>query len=90
MLSAGPIVVWSATFLTYVPLTAEGRTFIIVSQTTVKFSINFSVSNEQRPTVKCKLPSLSTRYSTLPPLISVIAFAMSIATVPVLGLALNL
>ena len=57
----GPITVVIAQFLTYTPLTDAGLILRIVSHTTFKLSITFSVSNEHLAIEKQMLPSLSTR-----------------------------
>ena len=73
---AGPMVVWMTAFLKKTPLTAAGLALIIASTSAFKFSTTFSVSNETRAIQTCILASLSTRYSTLPALISLIAKAI--------------
>ena len=55
----------------------------------MKFSTNFWSSKDTFPIGTCTLPALSTRYSTLPALISLTALVTSIVTVPVLGFGIK-
>ena len=73
----GPIVEEIATFFIVVPLEACGFALIIVSVIASKFSISLSLSNDTLPIGTCTFPALSTRYSTLPALISLTAFSTS-------------
>ncbi len=70
----GPIVEVTATFFMYVPFAAAGLAFTIVSKIVVKFSTNLLSSKDTLPIGTWMLPALSTRYSTLPALISLTAF----------------
>ena len=77
-LIAGPIVVWIAALLTYCPLTDAGLAFNNASTTAFKLSTNLFASNETLPNDNPMFPSLSTRYSILPFLISVIKIHLSV------------
>src|SRR5699024_7287429 len=88
-LTPGPIVDVTEMLRKYVPLEDCGFAFTIVSIIASMFSTNFSLSKEIFPTGTCKLAALSTRYSTLPALISSTAFSTSKVTVPVLGFGIK-
>ena len=52
-------------------------------------STSLCLSNDALPTMECRLPALSTLNSIFPALISVIAFATSMVTVPLFGFGIN-
>src|SRR5690625_7128459 len=85
----GPIVEVITRFLKYLPFEDCGFTFTIVSTIVSKFSNNLSSSKEIFPIGTCKFDDLSTRYSTLPALISFTAFSTSIVTVLFFGFVIK-
>ena len=85
----GPIAVVIVTDLIYFPFAAAGLAFIIASIKTSKFSWSFSFPNDFLPITKCATFPLSNLYSTLPDLIYLTAFSMSIVIVPDFGFGIN-
>src|SRR5688500_4176714 len=85
----GPIVEDTVTDLRYLPLAAGGfaRTTLLTSACAL--ATRFSVENDVLPTGACTMPVLSTRNSTLPALISLIACATFGVTVPVFGFGMR-
>src|SRR5207245_6366272 len=75
--------------LMYLPLATEGFALITLEMTVVALSISLSGVNEILPTGTCTSAVLSVRNSTLPALISLIAFATSLVTVPVFGFGIS-
>src|SRR4029079_14646191 len=82
MRTPGPIVDDSVTLLRYLPFAAAGFAWTTLSTSACAFAISASPANDILPTGAWMMPVLSTRNSTLPALISRIAFAMSVVTVP--------
>ena len=85
----GLIVLDIEILFTYVPLDDDGFNFIIVFISSLALSFILSAENETFPTEACTIPVLSTLKSILPPLISLIAFPISIVTGPVLGFGIR-
>src|SRR5262245_6897219 len=85
----GPIVVETTSARRYVPLEAEGLARMIDSMTVMALATSWSVWNDRFPTETCTLPTLSTRYSTLPALASRTARLTSKVTVPSLGFGMS-
>src|SRR5262249_29398681 len=85
----GPIVDETVTLLRYLPLAAAGLALTMLSTSAWALATSESVVNEVLPTGAWMMPVLSTRNSTLPALISLMAFAISVVTVPVFGLGIN-
>src|SRR5438105_1077908 len=73
----------------YLPFAAAGLALITLVITVLAFSISLSGVNEILPTGTCTSAVLSVRYSTLPALISLIALATSVVTVPVFGFGIR-
>src|SRR5436309_12730496 len=73
----------------YLPLAAAGLALITLVITVLAFSTSLSDVNEILPTGTCTRAVLSVRNSTLPALISLIALATSVVTVPVLGFGIR-
>src|SRR5262245_34796170 len=88
-LTPGPIVDDSAIDFTYFPLAAAGFALITESIRVLALSRSFSGPNETLPIGAWMIAVLSTRYSTLPALISRTALATSNVTVPVFGLGIR-
>ena len=72
------------TFSMNVPFAVEGRALTTASMTATPFSESAVGSKENLPTGTATLPFLSSLNSTRPALTSLIAFAVSSVTVPVL------
>src|ERR671934_2511767 len=89
MRTPGPIDDDSVTLLRYLPFAAAGFAFTMLSTNARALAIRFAAGNDDLPTGAWIMPLLSTRNSTLPALISWIAFAMSMVTVPVLGFGIR-
>src|SRR5262249_1368467 len=89
MRTPGPIVDDSVTLFRYLPLPAAGLAFTMLSTSACAFAMRASLANDLLPTGAWMMPVLSTRNSTLPALISLIAFAMSVVTVPVFGFGIS-
>src|SRR6185503_13836888 len=87
--TAGPIVDERTMDRTYLPLAAAGFARSTAWITAIAFSSSFASPNETLPTATWMMAVLSTRNSTLPPLISVTAFATSNVTVPVFGFGMS-
>src|SRR6185503_1050566 len=85
----GLIVAARFTFFTYLPLAVEGFALTIASSNALALSVILSASKETLPTPTWITPVLSTRYSTLPALVSLTAVLTSNVTVPVLGLGIK-
>src|SRR6185436_6968110 len=83
----GPIVEESVTDLMYLPLAADGLAFTTLS--TRAWAIRFCTGNDVLPSGACTIPVLSTRNSTLPALISLIAWVTFGVTVPVFGFGIR-
>ena len=77
------------TDLKYVPFAAAGFALTSASMTVLKFSWSFSAPNDFLPMGTWTMDCLSTLYSTLPALISLIALVTSMVTVPDLGLGIS-
>src|ERR1017187_4101383 len=75
--------------LTYLPFATAGFALMTAVIRLAAFSISFSAAKLIFPTGAWMMPVLSTRNSTLPALISLIALATSTVTVPVLGLGIR-
>ena len=71
------------------PLAAVGLALRMASISTRKFSLSFSAPKETLPKGTCTMAVLSTRYSTLPALMSAMALATSGVTVPLLGFGMR-
>src|SRR5450432_1996044 len=89
MRTPGPIVDDSVTLLRYLPLAAAGFALTMLSTSAWALATSESVANDVLPTGAWMMPVLSTRNSTLPALISLIALATSTVTVPVLGFGIR-
>src|SRR5205807_3287934 len=85
----GPIVDDTVTLLRYLPFAADGFAFTMLSTRAWALVTSESVAKDVLPTGAWMIPVLSTRNSTLPALISLIALAMSVVTVPVLGFGIK-
>src|SRR5262249_27681431 len=85
----GPMVEHSVALLTYFPLAAAGFALITACIRLLAFSSNLLFAKLTFPTGAWTTPVLSTRNSTLPALISWIAFRTSVVTVPVLGFGIK-
>ena len=68
---------------------AAGLAFITLSMRAWVFSSSLALPKDTLPTGACTIPLLSTRYSTLPALISFTALPTSKVTVPVLGFGMR-
>ena len=79
----------SAIDLTYLPLAADGLAFNTLSMRARAFSSSLSAPNETLPMGAWMMAVLSTRYSTLPALISRTALPSSKVTVPVFGFGIR-
>ena len=71
------------------PLAADGFALMTLSTSAWALSTRFCVGNDVLPTGACTMPVLSTRNSTLPALISLIAWATFGVTVPVFGFGIR-
>ena len=80
-LMPGPIVDVRIALFMYVPLSDAGRALISASIMVWKFSTSLASSNEALPSGTWMMLLLSRRYSTLPALISAMAFVRSIADI---------
>src|SRR5947207_10253448 len=89
MRTPGPIVDDSVTLLRYLPLAALGFALTMLSTSACALATSEPVANDALPTGAWMMPVLSTRNSTLPALISLIALAMSVVTVPVFGFGIS-
>src|ERR1041384_2647318 len=89
MRTPGPIVDDSVTLFRYLPLAAAGFAFTMLSTSACALAMSDAEENDDLPTGAWMMPVLSTRNSTLPALISLIALATSTVTVPVLGLGIR-
>ena len=89
MATPGPIVEDTVTDLRYLPLAADGFAFTTLSTSAWALSMRFCAGNDIFPTGACTMPVLSTRNSTLPALISLIACATFGVTVPVFGFGIR-
>src|SRR4029078_7907464 len=89
MRTPGPIVDDSVTLLRYLPLAAAGLALTMLSTSAWALATSASPLNDILPTGAWMIPDLSTRNSTLPALISLIALAMSVVTVPVFGFGIS-
>src|ERR687896_666667 len=89
MVTPGPIVEDTVTDLRYLPLAAGGFALTTLSTSACALATRFSVVNDILPTGACTMPVLSTRNSTLPALISLIACATFGVTVPVFGFGMR-
>src|SRR6185436_8719091 len=78
----GPIVEDSVALSTYWPFELAGFARSKLATTACAFSSSFAAPNDTLPTGTCRLPALSTRYSTWPALRLRTTFATSIVTVP--------
>ena len=85
----GPMVELKVMPRMYLPLAADGFARTTLLMTVVALSISFWGANESLPTGTCTSAVLSVRNSTLPALISRIAAATSLVTVPVLGFGIS-
>src|SRR5688500_11065200 len=85
----GPIVEDTVTDLRYLPLAAGGLARTTLLTSACALATRFSVVNDILPTGACTMPVLSTRNSTLPALISLIACATLGVTVPVFGFGIR-
>mmetsp|Transcript_13783 Transcript_13783/g.37246 ORF Transcript_13783/g.37246 Transcript_13783/m.37246 type:complete len:267 (+) Transcript_13783:494-1294(+) len=85
----GPIVQHTCMLFQYCPLEPGGLLASMDSWMAFMFSTSFSSGKSARPHRTCKLPDLSKRYSTLPPLNSFTAADTSVVTVPALGLGIR-
>ena len=84
------MVVERATLLKYLPLAVEGLRRCRVSSSEVRFSRSLSAPNESLPIGACTMPVFSVRNSIRPALISRMARATSMVTVPTFGLGIRL
>src|SRR5947208_7946514 len=75
----GPIVEHTVALLTYLPFATDGLAFTTASINACAFCNSFGVSKATLPTGAWMTPVLSTRNSTLPALISLIALTISMA-----------
>src|ERR1022692_2135602 len=85
----GPMVEQRVALLTYLPLAAAGLALTTALMRLEAFSTSFSDVKLILPTGAWMIPVLSTRNSTLPALISLIALTTSTVTVPVFGLGMR-
>src|SRR4029077_5854048 len=85
----GPIVDDTVTLLRYLPLAADGFALTMLSTSAWALATRKSAVNDVLPTGAWTIPVLSTRNPTLPALISLIALAMSVVTVPVFGFGIR-
>src|ERR1700677_3643029 len=74
---------------TYLPLATAGLGLITAVIRLAAFWTSLSAAKLSLPTGAWMMPVLSTRNSTLPALISLMALATSTVTVPVLGLGIR-
>src|SRR6185503_1860124 len=89
IVTPGPIVEDTVTDLRYLPLAADGFALTTLSTRAWAFSTRFRVGNDIFPTGALMMPVLSTRNSTLPALISLIACATFGVTVTLVGFAMR-
>src|ERR1035437_772893 len=89
METPGPMVEQMVALLTYFPLARAGFALITAVIRLAAFSTSFSAGKLTLPTGAWMIPVLSTRNSTLPALISLIALVTSTVTVPVFGLGMR-
>src|SRR5450759_2742131 len=75
--------------LTYLPLATAGFALITAAIRLDAFSTSFSAEKLTLPTGAWMMPVLSTRNSTLPALISLMALTTSTVTVPVFGFGIR-
>src|SRR5579871_3580635 len=85
METPGPMVEQMVVLLTYLPLATAGLALMTAEIRLAAFSTSLTASKLSLPTGAWIMPVLSTRNSTLPALISLIALVTSVVTVPVLG-----
>src|ERR1044071_58115 len=85
----GPIVDETVTDFRYFPLAADGFARTTLSTSARVLATRLSVGNEVLPTGAWMIPVLSTRNSTLPALISLIACTTFGVTVPVFGFGIR-
>src|SRR5699024_3962467 len=85
----GPIVDVRVTLFRYWPLTAAGLAVLIASISVWKLSANCSSVKEALPIGTWMMFVLSSLYSILPALMSLIAFGTSIVTVPAFGFGIR-
>src|SRR5947207_3563347 len=85
----GPIVEETVTDFRYLPFAADGFALTTESTSAWAFSIRFCAGKEVLPSGAWMMPVLSTRNSTLPALISLIACATFGVTVPVFGFGIS-
>src|SRR5436853_540437 len=85
----GPMVEQRVALLTYFPFATVGLALMTAVIRLAAFSTSLSAAKLALPTGAWMMPVLSTRNSTLPALISLIALATSMVTVPVFGFGIR-
>src|SRR5208337_5571524 len=89
MATPGPMVEQMVALLTYLPLATAGLALMTAEIRLAAFSTSAIAAKLVLPTGAWMMPVLSTRNSTLPALISLIALATSTVTVPVFGFGIR-